>query len=113
MFNCNWRTVHIEKICSTLIHCKFTYGVNSFEQTFISAFEIKEAVKKQKLDLRVKSVRNSIPDGAADAMVLLENFDPKDITIEVTDDGDLGFTEHMLSHAKRLTCPTQASHNTL
>ena len=41
----------------------------------------------------MKSVRNSLPDGAADALVLPENFDPKDITIEVTDDGDLGFME--------------------
>ena len=56
---CNWRTVHIEKICYTLIHHTFTYGVNFFEQiTFISAFGMKEAVKKQKLDSRVKSVRN-------------------------------------------------------
>ena len=28
-------------------------------------------------------------ESAADAMVLPENFDPKDITIEVADDGDL------------------------
>ena len=90
---CNWRTVHIEKICYTLIHRTFTYGVNSFEQTFISALGMKEAVKKRKLDSRVKSVRNSLPDGAADAMVLPENFYPKDITTEVTDDGDLGFME--------------------
>ena len=52
---CDWRTVHIEKICYTLIHRTFTYGVNSFEQTFISAFGMKEAVKKRKLDSRVKS----------------------------------------------------------
>ena len=90
---CNWRTVHIEKICYTLIHCTLTYGVNSFEQTFISVFGMKEAVKQRKLDSRVKSVRNSLPDGAADAMVLPENFDPKDITIKVTDDGDFKFME--------------------
>ena len=48
---------------------------------------------KQKLGSRVKSVRKSPPDGAADALVLPENFDPKDIIIEVTDDGDLGFME--------------------
>ena len=89
---CDWRTVHIEKICYTFIHRTFTYEVNSLEQTFISAFGMKEAVKR-KLDSRVKSVRNSLPDGAADALVLPENFDPKDITIEVTDDGDLGFME--------------------
>ena len=53
---------------------------------------MKEAVKR-KLDSRVKFVRNSLPDGAADALVLPENFDPKDIIIEVTDDGDLGFME--------------------
>ena len=41
---------------------------------------MKEAVKKRKLDSRVKSVRNSLPDGAADALVL-------------PDDGDLGFME--------------------
>ena len=42
---CNWRTVHTVKICYTLIHHTFTYGVNSFEQiTFISAFRMKEAV---------------------------------------------------------------------
>ena len=38
-------------------------------------------------------MRNSLPDDAADALVLPENFDPNDITIEVTDDGDLGFME--------------------
>ena len=54
---------------------------------------MKEAVQKRKLDSRVKSVRNSLPDGAADALVLPKNFDPKNITIEVTDDGDLGFME--------------------
>ena len=54
---------------------------------------MKEAVKKRKLYSRVKSVRNSLPDGAADALVLPENSDPKDITIDVTDDGDLGFME--------------------
>ena len=42
---CTWRTVHIEKVCYTLIHCTLTYGANSFEQTFISAFGMKEAVK--------------------------------------------------------------------
>ena len=89
---CDWRTVHIEKICYTFIHRTFTYEVNSLEQTFISAFGMKEAVKR-KLDSRVKSVRNSLPGGAADALVLPENFDPKDIIIEVTDDGDLGFME--------------------
>ena len=52
-----------------------------------------EAVKKRKLDSRLKSVRNSLSDGAADALVLPENLDPKDITTEVTDDGDLGFME--------------------
>ena len=90
---CDWRTVHIEKTYYTLIHRTFTDGVNIFEQTFISAFGMKEAVKKRKLDSRVKSMRESLPDGAADALVLPENFDPKDITIEVTDDGDLGFME--------------------
>ena len=80
-----------EKICYTLIHRTFTYGVNPFEQTFISTFGIKEAVKKRKIDSRVKSVRNSLPDDATDALVFPENFDPNDITIEVTDDGDLGF----------------------
>ena len=54
---------------------------------------MKEAVKQRKLDSRVKFVRNSLPDGAADAMVLPENFDPKDITIKVTDDGDFKFME--------------------
>ena len=38
-------------------------------------------------------MRNSFLDGAADAMVLPENFNPKYITIEVTDDGGLGFME--------------------
>ena len=52
-----------------------------------------EAVKKRKLDSRLKSVRNSLSDGAADALALPENLDPKDITTEVTDDGDLGFME--------------------
>ena len=98
---CNWRTVHIEKICFTLIHCTFTYRVNSFEQTFFSAVGMKEPVKKWKLDSRVKSVRNSLPDGAADAMVLPENFDPKDITIEVTDDGDLAFMELYVITSKK------------
>ena len=88
---CNWRTVHIEKICYTLIHLTFTHGVKSFEQTFISAFGMMEVVKKRKLDSRGKSVRNSLPDGVADAMVLPENFDLKEITIEVTDDGNLRF----------------------
>ena len=98
---CNWRTVHIEKICYTLIHRTFTYGVNSFEQTFISALGMKEAVKKRKLDSRVKSVRNSLPDGVVDAMVLPKNFDPKNITIEVIDDGDLGFMElHVITCKK-------------
>ena len=110
---CNWRTVHIEKICYTLIHHTFTYGVNSFEQTFISAFGMKEVVKKQKLDSRVKSVRKSLLDGAADVMVFPENFDPKDITIEVTDDSDLGLWDCMLSHAKSVKCLKHASCNTL
>ena len=39
---CDWRTVHNEKICYTLIHRTFTYGVNSFEQTFISACGMKQ-----------------------------------------------------------------------
>ena len=85
---CDWRTVHIEKICYTLIHRTFTYGVNSFEQTLISAFGMKEAVKKRKLDSRVKSVRNSLPDGAADALVL-------------PDDGDLGFMELYVTTCKK------------
>ena len=110
---CNLRTVHIEEICYTLIHRRFTYRVISFEQTFISAFGMKEAVKKSKLDSRVKSVRNSFPDGAADAMVLPENFDLKDITIEVTDDGGLGFMELYVITCKSVTCLEQASCNTL
>ena len=63
--------------------------------------EIKQAVKKRKRDSRVQSVTNSPPDGAADAMVLPGNFDPKDITTEVIDDGDLGFMElHVITCRK-------------
>ena len=46
-------------------------------------------------------MRKSLPDGAADALVLPENFDPKDITIEVTDDGDLGFMKMYVITCKK------------
>ena len=62
---------------------------------------MKEAAKKWKLDLRIKSVRNFLSDGAADAVVLPGNFYPKDITIEVTDDGNLGFMELYIITCKK------------
>ena len=60
---CDWRTVHIEKIYYTLIHHTFTYRVNSFEQTFISAFGMKEAVKKQKLGSSKSQVCEKVTSG--------------------------------------------------
>ena len=89
----DWRKVHIEKIRYTLIHRTLSYGENSFHQTFISAFGMKESVKKRKMDGRIKSTKKSLPGGAVEALALPEHFDPKDIVVNVMDDGDLGFME--------------------
>ena len=51
----DWQKVHIEDLCYTLIHR--SYGENRFEQTFISAFGMKESVRKQKKDGRMKCTR--------------------------------------------------------
>ena len=89
----SWRNVRIEKLRYTLVHRTLKYGENKFVQTFIPAFGTREAVKKRKSDARIAYTKKSLPDGAVEALVLPENYDHNDITIEMTDDGDLGFKE--------------------
>ena len=100
----DWKEWRIEKIRYTRVHRTLRYGLNSFTQTFISPFGAKESVKKRKLDRRVTGSIKSLPNGAVEALGIPPNFDSSDLTIEVDDDGDLGFQEFYVVLCKKCHC---------
>ena len=63
---------------------------------------MKDSIKKRKCDSRGKS---SLSDGAKEALCLPEHDNPKVITIETSDDGDLGFKEFYVVHCQKCHVP--------
>ena len=63
---------------------------------------MKDSIKKRKCDSRGKS---SLSDSAKEALCLPEHCNPKDIIIETSDDGDLGFKEFYVIHCQKCHVP--------
>lgn len=86
----NWRKWALEKIRYTTISKTLSYGDKSWCERFIAPYGMKDSIRKRKGDTRGKS---SLSDDAKEALCLPDNYNPKDIKIITSDDGDLGFKE--------------------
>ena len=73
-------------------------GENTWSEKFIAPFGMNDPIKKRKCDSRGKS---SLLDSAKETLCLPEHYNPKDITIETSDNGNLGFKEFYVVHCQK------------